>query len=97
MNAATIAQESYKGTPEQAIAFRDSMIDVTHVSRPDMKILAPQVGLEPTAVRLTAECSTIELLRNKAFLDSHAGPMRALVRWDRSEEALKCLELLIGG
>lgn len=25
--------------------------------------LAPQVGLEPTATRLTAECSTIELLR----------------------------------
>ncbi len=28
MNAATIAQESYKGTPEQAIAFRDSMIEL---------------------------------------------------------------------
>ena len=26
--------------------------------------MAPQVGLEPTAYRLTAECSTIELLRN---------------------------------
>ena len=26
---------------------------------------APQVGLEPTTTRLTAECSTIELLRNK--------------------------------
>ena len=26
--------------------------------------LAPQVGLEPTTLRLTAECSTIELLRN---------------------------------
>ena len=28
------------------------------------KLLAPQVGLEPTTLRLTAECSTIELLRN---------------------------------
>ena len=28
--------------------------------------LAPQVGLEPTTLRLTAECSTIELLRSKA-------------------------------
>jgi hypothetical protein len=28
-------------------------------------ILAPQVGLEPTTLRLTAECSTIELLRSK--------------------------------
>ena len=29
-----------------------------------MKRLAPQVGLEPTTLRLTAECSTIELLRS---------------------------------
>ena len=29
------------------------------------EILAPQVGLEPTTLRLTAECSAIELLRNK--------------------------------
>jgi hypothetical protein len=28
------------------------------------KLLAPQVGLEPTTLRLTAECSTIELLRS---------------------------------
>ena len=26
--------------------------------------MAPQVGLEPTTTRLTAECSAIELLRN---------------------------------
>ena len=29
-----------------------------------LKSLAPQVGLEPTTLRLTAECSTIELLRS---------------------------------
>ena len=29
------------------------------------KFVAPQVGLEPTTLRLTAECSAIELLRNK--------------------------------
>jgi hypothetical protein len=29
------------------------------------KDLAPQVGLEPTTLRLTAECSAIELLRSK--------------------------------
>jgi hypothetical protein len=29
----------------------------------DSGYLAPQVGLEPTTLRLTAECSTIELLR----------------------------------
>jgi hypothetical protein len=28
------------------------------------KRLAPQVGLEPTTLRLTAECSAIELLRS---------------------------------
>ena len=28
------------------------------------KELAPQVGLEPTTLRLTAGCSAIELLRN---------------------------------
>ena len=28
--------------------------------------LAPRVGLEPTTLRLTAECSTIELSRNNA-------------------------------
>src|SRR5579863_2253536 len=31
-----------------------------------LKRLAPQVGLEPTTLRLTAECSTIELLRIRA-------------------------------
>ena len=30
--------------------------------------LAPQVGFEPTTLRLTAECSTIELLRSKVHL-----------------------------
>jgi hypothetical protein len=29
-----------------------------------MKDLAPQVGFEPTTLRLTAECSTVELLRS---------------------------------
>jgi hypothetical protein len=31
-----------------------------------LKSLAPQVGFEPTTLRLTAECSTVELLRSKA-------------------------------
>jgi hypothetical protein len=29
-----------------------------------LDLLAPEVGLEPTTLRLTAECSAIELLRN---------------------------------
>ncbi len=35
------------------------------------KKMAPQVGLEPTTLRLTAECSAIELLRSVA---RHAAP-----------------------
>ena len=30
--------------------------------------MAPQVGLEPTTDRLTADCSTTELLRNKNLI-----------------------------
>jgi hypothetical protein len=30
--------------------------------------MAPKVGLEPTTDRLTADCSTTELLRNKKYL-----------------------------
>ena len=39
-------------------------------SRVVYKELAPQVGLEPTTLRLTAECSAIELLRNDWRLHS---------------------------
>src|SRR5438132_9678539 len=39
------------------------------------QILAPQVGLEPTTLRLTAECSAIELLRNEWRL--HCARIRA--------------------
>jgi hypothetical protein len=37
--------------------------------------MAPEVGLEPTTLRLTAECSAIELLRNVFF--GPAGDSRA--------------------
>ena len=37
--------------------------------------MAPQVGLEPTTLRLTAECSAIELLRNEWRL--HCARIRA--------------------
>ena len=36
--------------------------------------LAPQVGLEPTTLRLTAECSTIELLRSSGVLSLKQTP-----------------------
>ena len=35
-----------------------------------LDLLAPQVGLEPTTLRLTAECSAIELLRSVALTSS---------------------------
>ena len=34
--------------------------------------MAPQVGLEPTTDRLTAECSTTELLRNNYSIQNKA-------------------------
>jgi hypothetical protein len=36
--------------------------------------MAPQVGFEPTTYRLTAGCSTIELLRNKSSLAATYSP-----------------------
>ena len=39
------------------------MLELSDIAEPDKKI-TPRVGLEPTTLRLTAECSTIELSRN---------------------------------
>ena len=39
---------------------------IIHVNHMD-DCVAPQVGLEPTTTRLTAECSAIELLRNIGY------------------------------
>src|SRR6185295_364841 len=36
------------------------------------KVVAPQVGLEPTTLRLTAECSAIELLRSIWWRSSYS-------------------------
>ena len=41
-----------------------SIPDITKRSAAWTDLNAPQVGLEPTTLRLTAECSAIELLRN---------------------------------
>ena len=52
--------------------------------------MAPQVGLEPTTLRLTAECSTIELLRNVKDhrFSARCGPRRRCERAvDRKERA----------
>ena len=41
-------------------------------------ILAPEVGLEPTTLRLTAECSAIELLRNMGDAKTNRVALRHL-------------------
>ena len=41
--------------------------------------VAPQVGLEPTTLRLTAECSAIELLRNVQMLQRLLHPCSILL------------------
>jgi hypothetical protein len=41
--------------------------------------MAPQVGLEPTTLRLTAECSAIELLRNVAERTGKARPQNCSI------------------
>ena len=48
--------------------------------------LAPQVGLEPTTLRLTAECSTIELLRIRVYQD--AGLPRHLSDYNKFAESV---------
>jgi hypothetical protein len=42
--------------------------------------LAPQVGFEPTTLRLTAGCSTIELLRNTREVHDREFRARAGIR-----------------
>jgi hypothetical protein len=40
--------------------------------------LAPEVGLEPTTLRLTAECSAIELLRNMGAAKTNRNALKQL-------------------
>ena len=58
-------------SPFQAVASRRTtatgVLCRRYVEKKGLK-LAPQVGLEPTTLRLTAECSTIELLRSNVSL-----------------------------
>ena len=44
--------------------------------------MAPEVGLEPTTLRLTAECSAIELLRNA--LEHVEGTRCAVIIYNKS-------------
>jgi hypothetical protein len=41
-------------------------------------LMAPEVGLEPTTLRLTAECSAIELLRNMGYAKADRVGLRHL-------------------
>ena len=61
------AVESINGTRIEAesLVFSPVSRERTEAKRPNgLILLAPQVGLEPTTLRLTAECSAIELLRS---------------------------------
>ena len=65
--------------------------------------LAPQVGLEPTTTRLTAECSAIELLRNigkrsfcSAILMESGGDLLSRAVSSQVSSALKSLTSVFG-
>ena len=65
--------------------------------------MAPQVGLEPTTTRLTAECSAIELLRNigkrsqsSAFLMESGGDLPSRAVSSQVLSALKGLTSVFG-
>ena len=49
--------------------------------------MAPQVGLEPTTLRLTAECSAIELLRNIGNAAATYSPGPSPAKYHRRAEA----------
>src|SRR5579864_5327222 len=63
---------------------------VTYVSGTDMKRLAPQVGLEPTTLRLTAGCSAIELLRSRQQARPRKGQAQLnfsfTITWNRTRQ-----------
>ena len=52
------------------------------------KRMAPQVGLEPTTLRLTAGCSAIELLRSESTLERVLACQRNHIRANRGLELL---------
>ena len=56
--------------------------------------MAPQVGFEPTTYRLTAGCSTAELLRNDTTLPSDDLLLQG--RWPQLPSALESLTSVFG-
>ena len=54
--------------------------------------MAPQVGLEPTTLRLTAECSAIELLRNMVALARLALNYKSIVTSHEAERQTSTVE-----
>jgi hypothetical protein len=53
--------------------------------------MAPEVGLEPTTLRLTAECSAIELLRS---VYGRAGTLFPLTVIAKDEGSVKAQQLI---
>ena len=54
--------------------------------------MAPQVGLEPTTLRLTAECSAIELLRSVAALARVIVKYKEIVTSNEAERQTPAIE-----
>ena len=51
--------------PPELVAASPRMVLAARAARKLLKKMAPQVGFEPTTLRLTAGCSTVELLRSE--------------------------------
>ncbi len=62
--AVTVERPVDRAIPESAVALALSTKKGLTVAIDKQSSVAPQVGFEPTTLRLTAGCSTIELLRN---------------------------------
>jgi hypothetical protein len=59
-------------------------------SKPN-KRMAPQVGLEPTTLRLTAGCSAIELLRSVVVRGFFSHNNISLRSWELDDEPARTL------
>jgi hypothetical protein len=63
-NAEEGGQTSWRDEPQPSQTHAEILMDCSAAFTRVLKEMAPQVGFEPTTLRLTAECSAIELLRS---------------------------------
>ncbi len=77
VNRRVVGSNPTCGAKRSSMAFFSDMVASRRVRTSPLsyqltQLLAPQVGFEPTTRRLTAGCSTTELLRSVAALDTAA-------------------------